>query len=727
MPRPAKTEIEIQESFPIVATSSRLDEAHRILKHGESFAVFDRAGEIHPGSEQGLYHEGTRFLSRLELTLENQRPLVLGSTVRQDNALIVELTNPDLMARGEKPKGETVLPRDTIHVFAICFLWEEVCYLRWRIHNFGPDPVELRLELRFGADYADVFEVRGTPRPERGALIDPFKEHASVALGYRGLDGAVRRTRLSFSPDPEEMTGAAASFVADLPPRGEATWTVTVGFQTGNREPLVFSFEEALERSGAQLQARRLGSASLRSSNERFDDWAERSVSDLHMLITETTRGPYPYAGIPWYSTAFGRDGLWTALETLWLDPAPARGVLSYLAATQALRVDSANDAEPGKILHETRLGEMAALGEIPFGRYYGSVDATPLFVVLAGAYLQRTADRAFIESLWPHVERALEWIDVYGDLDGDGFVEYARRSPAGLVHQGWKDSAGSICHADGSQAEGPIALCEVQGYVYAAYRAAARLAVALGLADRAEKLERQARDFQQEFEQAFWVEEIGTYAQALDGEKKPCAVRSSNAGHCLFAGIASPAHARQVAETLMADTSFSRWGIRTLDAREVRYNPLSYHRGSIWPHDNAIIAQGLSRYGFKGMAVQVMSALYDAVLHFDLERMPELFCGFHRRPNEGPTRYPVACAPQAWSAASVFLLLQACLGLEIDAPGGRILLHRPELPDFFGTLRIRNLNVGEASVDLILERHTLDVSLHLERRDGDIEVVMIK
>ncbi|HWN41777.1 MAG TPA: amylo-alpha-1,6-glucosidase, partial [Thermoanaerobaculia bacterium] len=367
------------------------------------------------------------------------------------------------------------------------------------------------------------------------------------------------------------------------------------------------------------------------------------------------------------------------------------------------------------------------ALGEIPFGRYYGSVDATPLFVVLAGAYLQRTADRAFIESLWPHVERALEWIDVYGDLDGDGFVEYARRSPAGLIHQGWKDSNGSICHADGSLAEGPIALCEVQGYVYAAYRAAAKLAAVLGLAERAEKLERQARDFQQDFEQAFWVEEIGTYAQALDGEKKPCAVRSSNAGHCLYTGIASPAHARQVAETLMADTSFSRWGIRTLDAREVRYNPLSYHRGSIWPHDNAIIAQGLSRYGFKGMAVQVMAALYDAVLHFDLERMPELFCGFHRRPHEGPTRYPVACAPQAWSAASVFLLLQACLGLEIDAPGGRILLQRPELPDFFGTLRIRNLSVGEASVDLILERHTLDVSLHLERRDGDIEVVMIK
>lgn len=717
-----KTEIEIQESFPIVATSSRLDEAHRILKHGESFAVFDRAGAIRPGSEQGLFHEGTRFLSRLELTLESQRPLVLGSTVRQDNALIVELTNPDLVA-----SGEHLLPRDTIHLFATCFLWEEVCYLQWRLHNFGPDPVELRLELRFGADFADVFEVRGTPRSERGSLIDPEKEHGAVVLGYRGLDGAVRRTRLTFSPDPEEMTGAAASFLADLPARGEATWTVTVAFQTGRREPLVLDFGEALARSDAQLQARRLGSAAIRSSNERFDDWAERSLSDLHMMITETTRGPYPYAGIPWFSTVFGRDGILTALEALWIDPAPARGVLSYLAATQATREDPEIDAEPGKILHEARLGEMAALGEIPFGRYYGSVDATPLFVVLAGAYLQRTADRAFIQSLWPHVERALEWIDVYGDLDGDGFVEYARRSSSGLVHQGWKDSKGSVSHADGELAEGPIALCEVQAYVYAAYRAAAKLAAVLGLAERAEKLERQARDLQQEFEQAFWVEEIGTYAMALDGDKRPCAVRSSNAGHCLFAGIASQARARQVAETLMSDTSFSRWGIRTLDAREVRYNPMSYHGGSVWPHDNALIAQGLSRYGFKGMAVHVMTGLYDAVRHFDLERMPELFCGFHRRQNEGPTLYPVACAPQAWSAASVFLLLQACLGLEIDAPGGRIVLHRPELPDFLGTLRIRNLSVGSASVDLVLERYTLDVALHLERRDGDIEVVMIK
>jgi glycogen debranching enzyme len=714
--------VETLESFPIVATESRLDEAHRVLKHGETFAVLDCAGTIQPGSEQGLFHEGTRFLSRLELTLDGQEPLVLGSTVRQGNAFIVDLMNPDLVA-----EGEYVLPRDTIHLFGVCFLWEEVCYLRWRLHNFGSMRADLRLRLRFGADFADIFEVRGTPRERRGILLAPEAGDATVVLGYEGLDRILRQTRLSFSPEPFDLTGATATFQASLPPRGEVTWSVTAACHTGDRQPLALDFDDALARADAQLQARRLGSASVLSSNERFDEWVDRSLSDLHMMLTDTGHGPYPYAGVPWFSTVFGRDGILTALEMLWLDPAPARGVLEFLAANQALGEDLERDAEPGKILHEMRLSEMARLGEVPFGRYYGSIDATPLFVVLAGAYWQRTGDLSFIEGLWPHVERALEWVDLYGDVDGDGFVEYTRRSETGLVQQGWKDSNDSVFHADGRLAEGPIALCEVQGYVYAARRAAAKLARALKLPDRAERLERQAVELQKELERAFWVEEIGTYALALDRKKRPCAVRTSNAGHCLFAGIASPVRARRVAETLMSDTSFSGWGIRTLDAQEVRYNPMSYHNGSVWPHDNAIVVQGLARYGFKGMALQVTSGLFDAALHFDLFRMPELFCGFHRRPHEGPTRYPVACAPQAWAAASVFLLLQACLGLEIDAPGARILLRRPGLPDFLKRVRLSNLTVGGASVDLVLERSDLDVALFLERREGEVEVVVVK
>jgi len=673
-------------------------------------------------AEMGLFHEGTRFLSGFELFLENQRPMLLSSTVRRDNALIVDLTNPDFT---EAPDGP--LPRDTIHVFFTSFLWEGACYTRFRIHNYSPQSLELHLSLRFAADYADIFEIRGTPRERRGHKLDSVVARSSAVLGYEGLDGRVRRTRVAFSPTPDELTESLASFRYHLRPRGEQSLDVTVSFESGRQTPRTFSFGKALERSVASLEARRSCCATVETSNQRFNEWLERSSSDLQMMITETPYGLYPYAGVPWFSTVFGRDGILTAYETLWLDPSLARGVLGFLAATQAREVIPEKDAEPGKIVHELRKGEMAALGEVPFGCYYGTIDATPLFVVLAGAYWRRTADRAFIESIWPNVERALAWIDSYGDLDGDGFVEYSRRSPHGLTHQGWKDSVDSVFHRDGTLAEGSIALCEVQGYVYAARREAAELARLLGHGSRAEELERQAEELRESFERVFWCEQISTYCLALDGEKRRCEVRASNAGHCLFSGIASPQRAWRVTHTLLNEASFSGWGIRTLDANESRYNPMSYHNGSVWPHDNAIIALGLARYGRKDAAVRVLSGLFEASVHFDLHRMPELFCGFRQRPHEGPTLYPVACAPQAWAAGSVFLLLQACLGLEIDAPNMQIRLERPELPENLDRVIIRNLQVGEASVDLVLHRHEKDIGVHLERKEGELEVVVVK
>jgi glycogen debranching enzyme len=366
----------------------------------------------------------------------------------------------------------------------------------------------------------------------------------------------------------------------------------------------------------------------------------------------------------------------------------------------------------------------MARLGEVPFGRYYGSVDATPLFVILAGAYYERTADRAFLARLWPNVERALGWIDRYGDRDGDTFVEYARRSASGLIQQGWKDSQDSIFHAGGSLADPPIALCEVQGYVYDARVRAAAMAAALGDVPRADRLRAEAERLRIAFEKQFWCEAEGTYAIALDGHKQPCRVRSSNAGHCLFGGIAAPDRARLVAEGLVGKGMFSGWGIRTLSSRETRYNPMSYHNGSVWPHDNGIIAAGFSRYGLDEYLTPPFAALFEASTEMDLHRLPELFCGFRRRRGEGPTLYPVACSPQAWASGVVFHLLQSCLRLSLEE-GGRVLeVTRPVIPPFLTYVRVLNLELPFGQIDLAFEHQS---NVTVLRQTGELEVRVIK
>jgi glycogen debranching enzyme len=712
------------EKFYIQATAPRGDERTRVLKHGESFGVFDPSGAIPTAGrgELGLFHEGTRFLSRLELLLEDQPPLLLASAADRENALVTNLTNPDLL-----DGGRITLPRDSVHLLATAILWRGVYYLRLRVRSYAPRPLDLRLQLLYAADYIDLFEVRGTPRRRRGRLLAPVVRQASALLGYRGLDGEVRRTRLGFSPAPLEISASAALLHGLLPPREEQVYDLTAVFEARGESPPVLGFDEAIAESRDHKSRRGRLAVAITASNEQLDEWVYRSAADLQMMVTETVEGPYPYAGIPWFSTVFGRDGIITALETLWLDPELARGVLRLLARTQATATDAERDAEPGKILHEMRAGEMAALGEVPFGRYYGSVDATPLFVMLAGEYWTRTADRELLTWIWPHVERALAWIDDYGDADGDGFVEYSQRSSQGLASQGWKDSTDSISHHDGTLAEGPIALCEVQAYVYAARRRAAELAVALGLWERAEELERQAEMLRERFEQAFWLEGLETYALALDGAKRPCAVRASNAGHALFGGIAGADRARRLAGTLLAEGSFSGWGIRTLDSAEARYNPMSYHNGSVWPHDNALIAAGLARYGLRDAAGKLFAGLLAASNFVDLHRQPELFCGFACRPHEGPTLYPVACSPQSWAAAGVFLLLQSCLGLIVDAPNRQLRLNRPELPRALNRLEIRGLEVGGARLDLTFRRHLRDTGVTVERKQGEVEVVVLQ
>ena len=684
------------------------------LKHADTFLVFGAGGDIGAPSE-GLFDNDTRVLSRLHLSLGGRRPERLSAALSQDNVFFsAHLTNRKLLAR-----GVVATPEGVIHIERRRFLWQRRLYERIALTNFGQAAVRVPLEIGFGADFRDMFEVRGARRRARGTVTPPVVGSDRVVLAYTGLDGVWRRSVVAFAPAPARLDQGEARFAVDLAPNATAVVHLEVG--PGEATPSEARFRAGAAAARRAMRRVRRRGARLSSGTPLFAAWLDRSAADLALLTTELDTGPYPYAGIPWFSTTFGRDAIITALQTLWLDPDLARGVLRFLAHNQAQEHSRFRDAAPGKIVHEMRKGEMTAQDELPFARYYGGVDTTPLFVVLAGAHAERTGDFGLVEELWPALVAAMGWIEGEGDSNGDGLLDYARGEASGLANQGWKDSSDSVFHADGTLAEGPIALVEVQGYVFAASRTMAALAARRGDAAAAAHWAARAEAVRAAVEARFWMEDLGCYALAIDGAGAPCRVRASNAGQLLWSGLPAPERARRVIGQLGTAGFDTGWGVRTVAREAARFNPMSYHNGSVWPHDTALCAAGAARYGGRELALRLLQRMFEAAVRFGM-RLPELFCGFARAPGEPPIAYPVACLPQAWAAGSAFMLLQSALGLAVDGARGEIRVDRPALPHGVNLLRVRGLRVGNATSTLIFRRMGERVACSAE--EGPVRIV---
>ncbi|HEY9854380.1 MAG TPA: glycogen debranching N-terminal domain-containing protein, partial [Stenomitos sp.] len=681
---------------------------------------------------QGVYFADTRYLSALRWTLEGQSPVVLSSHADQNFFSRTDLVNEAFMTA----EGQAVR-RESLH-FNSMRLVDGAVHESLLVTNYNPFPVTVRLALEVRADFRDMFEVRGfADRKAHGTFLLPLETPEALTLRYLGTDQALRETVLHLERAPERLevlrfretreVGAIAHYTLQLAPLGTERLDLAIeprldgqGFAPNRALELELDHLERLQQQALSAFT------GLQSSDEAFDKFLNRGVLDLLSLVSPTPAGNYLVAGLPWYACPFGRDGLLTAYQALMLDPSLAEGTLRYLARFQGSKVDPACDEEPGKILHESREGELSRTGEMPFGPSYCTVDATPLFLVLMSEHYRWTGNLGLVRALWPHALRALEWIDRYGDADGDGFVEYRKQGERGLSNQGWKDSWDSVIHPDGTLAEAPIALAEVQGYVYDAKVRMAELAQVLGEADLAAQLAAEAARLKQAFNTAFWNEEAGHFVIALDGAKRQVVSPTSNPGHGLWSGIIDEAKAPFVAQELLSPRMFSGWGIRTMGTNSPNYNPISYHNGTIWPHDNSLVIKGLVQYGHRDEAATVSAALFDAARHFPNSRLPELFCGFTREGRfSRPVPYPVACSPQAWAAGTPLLVLQSLLGLKPDAAAGILHITRPNLPAWAGEVTVTGLRVGRGTVDLAFCHQEGRTECRVLRSEGELRVII--
>ncbi len=674
------------------------------LIDGKTFLSTTIAGDIMPAGapDVGFFHDDTRFLSHLELRIGGHRTVVLSSSTEKTFASQIELTTGNITLRESFD-----LPENTIHIRREQLLANDVFFDRMTFENFNLQPIEFVVEISYAADFVDVFQVRGVARPVHGQYFRPILKNNVATFSYRGLDGAMRQTTVQVNPAPSVFRDHTAHWELKLEPgkQVQIEAVITPSVEGRSSRAARFDFATGITHRRNTFAQWERSSTRFESSNEVFDAALQTCINDFHALQIPEGSDHIIAAGIPWFATMFGRDSIIAAYQVLSLNPDLACETLRVLARYQGRETNDWRDEEPGKILHEYRAGEMTRHGEMPFSPYYGSVDATPLFLVLLSEAFNWTADEKLVQDLLPAAYSALRWLEQYADLDGDGFIEYQRRSPKGLINQGWKDSWDANMHRDGTVARPPIALIEVQGYVYDAKYRMASLLRAFGDVATADKLKRESLEMARRIEKAFWMPHRGFYAMALDGEKKPVEVVSTNPGHLLWSRAISRERARTVAARMMKDDMFSGWGWRTMSQQEPVFNPLSYHRGSVWPHDNSLVAHGMALNELRQPALHILTTLFQAALRFRDYRLPELFCGVHRREYDDPVHYPVSCSPQAWASGALFLILNSVLGIRPSAPRKELNIVNPQLPDWLDYLNIRNLRIGQSRVGLDFSR----------------------
>lgn len=695
---------------------------YRVIKENDLFLMTDKSGDI-PDNDQsglGLYTRDTRFLSRMEIRINNQRPILLSSAADENYISTIRLTNPHM-----EEDGKLILWRESVEIERTRFIYEGALYETFKLTSYYPKAIQFDFSVLLDADFTDMFVIRGFQHGKLGSKTGERSASGERVISYLGADELLRETEVKWDTQESRISETGeVHFDVELKHQESVEIAFFIAPMIDGNEPLQHEPKEAMNKLRASYASWNASSTSISSDMPLFNKLYHRGVQDLRVLLTDLGYGQFPVAGLPWYSVPFGRDSLIAALQMLSLNPQIAKGTLLTMAAYQGQKEDEWRDEQPGKVMHEIRYGELAATNQVPFTPYYGTIDATPLFLLLTAEYYHWTGDLDFVSSLIPHLNAALNWIKEYGDYDKDSFVEYYQKSSKGIANQGWKDSADSVIHSNGDYAEAPIALVEVQGYVYQALTRLAPIFKSLGHEEQAEVMEKDAAQLRTRFEEDFWMDDEQFYAIALDKDKKRVDSVTSNAGHILMSGIASPERAKAVAARLVAPDLFGGYGIRTMSTAATGYNPMSYHDGSVWPHDNSLCLLGLSQSGFTEEAITVMQGLLNAADQFEYYRLPELYCGYSDQLG-APVPYPVACSPQAWAAGTPLTFVQALLGLQPNALTRQITI-KPALLNGMNDLKVEQLQIGNGTLSLRVSRVDNEPKLEILSNQTGYELVTL-